>query len=139
MPSMHLATDQGMNDDLNGLLLDVRLASAASPIVDALKHAEGEISIFELKGQLQSVQPASAIGKTIDRIEGLLGPSGASLVYAGYPYDPYAGSARRLLGEGGDVPARDQAGHALGAHCFEAWAADDVGGAGEREGRRPHE
>jgi hypothetical protein len=74
MPSMHLATDQGMNDDL----------------VDALKHAECDISIFELKGQLQSVQPASAIGKTIDRIEGLLGPSGASLVYAGYPYDPYA-------------------------------------------------
>ena len=90
MTSTHLATDQGMNNNLNGLLLDVRLASAVSAVVDALKHAEREISIFELKSQPQSAQPASAIGKTIDRIEGLPGPSGASLVYAGYPYDPYA-------------------------------------------------
>jgi hypothetical protein len=30
MPSMHLATDRGMNDGLIGLLLDVRLVSAAS-------------------------------------------------------------------------------------------------------------
>jgi hypothetical protein len=32
----------------------------------------------------------SRIDKTIEKIEGLLGSNGASLVYAGYPYDPYA-------------------------------------------------
>jgi hypothetical protein len=43
-----------------------------------------------LKSQLQAGQPRSMIGKTIEKIEGLLGPSGASLMYAGYPYDPFA-------------------------------------------------
>jgi CRP/FNR family transcriptional regulator, cyclic AMP receptor protein len=48
-------------------------------------------ALIELKSQLQSVQPSSVIGKTIEKIEGLLSPSGgASLVYAGYPYDPHA-------------------------------------------------
>jgi hypothetical protein len=40
MPSMHLATDRGMNDGLNGLLLDVRLVSAASAMLEALKYAD---------------------------------------------------------------------------------------------------
>jgi hypothetical protein len=35
MPSMHLATDRGMNDGLNGLLLGARLVSAASSKVAA--------------------------------------------------------------------------------------------------------
>ena len=30
------------------------------------------------------------IGKTVEKIEELLGASGANLVYAGYPYDPFA-------------------------------------------------
>jgi len=30
------------------------------------------------------------LGKTLEKIEGLLGPRGASLVYAGYPSDPYS-------------------------------------------------
>jgi len=30
------------------------------------------------------------IAKTVSRIEGLLAVSGASLVYAGYPVDPFA-------------------------------------------------
>jgi CRP/FNR family transcriptional regulator, cyclic AMP receptor protein len=47
-------------------------------------------ALVELKGQIEAGQPRSEIGKTIEKIEGLLGPSGASLVYAGYPYDPYA-------------------------------------------------
>jgi hypothetical protein len=34
MPSMHLATDRGMNDGLNGLLLDARLMSAASAMLE---------------------------------------------------------------------------------------------------------
>jgi CRP/FNR family transcriptional regulator, cyclic AMP receptor protein len=47
-------------------------------------------ALIELKGQLQAGQPRSEIGKTIEKIEALLSPSGASLTYAGYPYDPYA-------------------------------------------------
>jgi CRP/FNR family cyclic AMP-dependent transcriptional regulator len=47
-------------------------------------------AFIDLKSQLQAGQPRSMIGKTIEKIEGLLGPSGASLMYAGYPYDPFA-------------------------------------------------
>ena len=32
----------------------------------------------------------ASCGKTVEKIEGLLGAGAASLVYAGYPYDPYA-------------------------------------------------
>ena len=47
-------------------------------------------TLIELKSQVQACQPHSDIDKTIEKIEGLLGSNGASLVYAGYPYDPYA-------------------------------------------------
>jgi CRP/FNR family cyclic AMP-dependent transcriptional regulator len=48
-------------------------------------------ALVELKDQLQAGQPLSEIGKMVEKIEGLLGaPGGASLVYAGYPSDPYA-------------------------------------------------
>lgn len=47
-------------------------------------------ALVELKGQLQTDQPPSVIGKTVERIEALLSASGASLVYAGYPTDPFA-------------------------------------------------
>jgi hypothetical protein len=46
-------------------------------------------AIIELKSQLQAGQPASVIGKTVEKIEEMLGAGGASLVYSGYPYDPY--------------------------------------------------
>jgi CRP/FNR family transcriptional regulator, cyclic AMP receptor protein len=48
------------------------------------------LALIELKNQLQAGQPRSRIVESIEKIEGLLGPSGASLAYAGYPYDPYA-------------------------------------------------
>jgi hypothetical protein len=41
--------------------------------------------LIDLQSQLQAGQV-----KTVEKVEGLLGGSGASLVYAGYPYDPYA-------------------------------------------------
>ena len=46
-------------------------------------------ALVDLKAQLQAGQPPSMIGKTIEKIEGLLGSSG-NLAYAGYPYDPHA-------------------------------------------------
>jgi CRP/FNR family cyclic AMP-dependent transcriptional regulator len=45
---------------------------------------------LELKRQVQAGEPRSVIGRTVEKIEGLLGASGANLVYAGYPYDPFA-------------------------------------------------
>ena len=44
-------------------------------------------ALIELKGQLRTSQSQSVVGKTIEKMEDLLG--GASLAYAGYPYDPY--------------------------------------------------
>jgi CRP/FNR family transcriptional regulator, cyclic AMP receptor protein len=61
------------------------LASILAQRLDRANQA-----LIELKSQVRAGQPATEIGKTIQRIEELLGPSGASLVYAGYPYDPYA-------------------------------------------------
>jgi CRP-like cAMP-binding protein len=47
-------------------------------------------SLIEVKHQLQSGESLSVIGKTVEKVEELLGYSGdASLVYAGYPYDPF--------------------------------------------------
>jgi CRP/FNR family transcriptional regulator, cyclic AMP receptor protein len=47
-------------------------------------------SIIEVKHQLQSGETLSAIGKTVEKVEELLSYSAdASLVYAGYPYDPF--------------------------------------------------
>jgi CRP/FNR family transcriptional regulator, cyclic AMP receptor protein len=47
-------------------------------------------ALIELKNQLQAGQPRSVINKTVEKVEEMLGAGGASLVYAGYPYDPYA-------------------------------------------------
>jgi CRP/FNR family cyclic AMP-dependent transcriptional regulator len=45
--------------------------------------------LIELKSQLKTNQPHSEIKKTIENMEELLSVSGASLAYAGYPYDPF--------------------------------------------------
>jgi CRP/FNR family transcriptional regulator, cyclic AMP receptor protein len=50
-------------------------------------------ALVELKRQVQAGQPRSVIGKTVEKIEELLGASGANLAYAGYPYDPFAPNA----------------------------------------------
>ena len=52
-------------------------------------HSANQV-VVELQSQLQAGQPPGVIDKTFEKIEGLLGASGASLVYAGYPMDPYA-------------------------------------------------
>lgn len=51
-------------------------------------------ALIEVKRQLQTGQPRSVISKTVEKAEELLNYSGgASLVYAGYPYDPYESAA----------------------------------------------
>src|SRR5262245_48911579 len=47
-------------------------------------------SLIEVKGQVEAGESLSVIGKTVEKVEELLSYSGdASLVYAGYPYDPF--------------------------------------------------
>jgi CRP/FNR family transcriptional regulator, cyclic AMP receptor protein len=46
-------------------------------------------ALIQLRNQLDAGQPRSVIGKTVAKMEGLLEASGASLMYAGYPSDPY--------------------------------------------------
>jgi CRP/FNR family transcriptional regulator, cyclic AMP receptor protein len=47
-------------------------------------------AVVELRDHIQTDQPSRVIGRTVERIEVLLSASGASLVYAGYPTDPFA-------------------------------------------------
>src|SRR5438067_4606016 len=51
--------------------------------------------LLELKRQVQAGEPRSVIGRTVEKIEGLLSTTGANLMYAGYPYDPFAPDAPR--------------------------------------------
>jgi len=53
--------------------------------LDDANHA-----LLQLKSQLQAGEPHSVVAKTLNKIQGLLAVSGASLVYAGYPHDPLA-------------------------------------------------
>jgi CRP/FNR family cyclic AMP-dependent transcriptional regulator len=46
-------------------------------------------ALIELKQQLLTGEPRSEVAKTVSKMEGLLVAS-ASLVYAGYPHDPFA-------------------------------------------------
>jgi CRP-like cAMP-binding protein len=50
--------------------------------------------VIELKRELQAREPRSAIVKMAEKVPGPLGASGGNLVYAGYPYDPFAPDAR---------------------------------------------
>jgi CRP/FNR family cyclic AMP-dependent transcriptional regulator len=52
-------------------------------------------ALIELKGQVQAGEPRNVIGKTVEKMDGLLGASGACLVSAGYPYDLFAPEHRR--------------------------------------------
>ena len=47
-------------------------------------------ALIELKSQLKTGEPHDVVAKTVGKMEKLLAVSGASLVYAGYPYDPFS-------------------------------------------------
>ena len=50
-------------------------------------------AIIDLKRQLQSGESRALIAKTVEKVEEFLNSGAdASLVYAGYPYDPFASS-----------------------------------------------
>jgi hypothetical protein len=46
-------------------------------------------ALIQLKYQLKSGEPHEVVAKTVGKMEKLLAVSRASLVYAGYPYDPF--------------------------------------------------
>jgi CRP-like cAMP-binding protein len=71
-----------IGDDPAALLY---IASVLARRLDSANRA-----LIELKRQVQSGQPRNEIGQTINTMEALLSPAAANLVYAGYPYDPYA-------------------------------------------------
>jgi len=60
------------------------VASVLAHRLDSANHA-----LIQLKHQLQTGEPNSVVAKTVSKLEGLLAVSGASLVYAGYPFDPF--------------------------------------------------
>jgi CRP-like cAMP-binding protein len=48
-------------------------------------------SLIEVKRQLQAGETLSVISRTVEKVEELLSYTGdASLIYAGYPFDPFA-------------------------------------------------
>jgi CRP-like cAMP-binding protein len=47
-------------------------------------------ALIELKSQLKTGEPHDVVAKTVGKMEKLLALSCASLVYAGYPYDPFS-------------------------------------------------
>jgi CRP-like cAMP-binding protein len=47
-------------------------------------------ALIQLKNQLHIGEPQNVVAKTVRKMEGLLAVGGGSLVYAGYPYDPFA-------------------------------------------------
>jgi hypothetical protein len=46
-------------------------------------------ALIQLKSQLKTGEPHSVVAKTVSKMEELLAANCASLVYAGYPYDPF--------------------------------------------------
>jgi CRP/FNR family transcriptional regulator, cyclic AMP receptor protein len=51
-------------------------------------------ALIDVRRQIQAGQPRSVIQQTVEKMEGLLGASGANLVYARYPYNLFAPETR---------------------------------------------
>jgi CRP-like cAMP-binding protein len=76
----------------NGTTLLSQYPDAVRHIATVLAHRleEANRTLIQLRGQLQAGQPHSVVAETVSKMEGLLAVSGASLLYAGYPFDPFA-------------------------------------------------
>jgi CRP/FNR family transcriptional regulator, cyclic AMP receptor protein len=84
-----LETSQFHVADAASLLGQDPIALLYVAVVLARRLDGANRALIELKSQVQAGQPPSVIGKTVEKMEGLLGESGAGL-YAGDPYDSYA-------------------------------------------------
>ena len=76
----------------NGTMFLSQYPNAVRHVATVLAHRlEGaNRTLVQLRRQLQAGQPHSVVAKTVSKMEGLLAVSGASLLYAGYPFDPFA-------------------------------------------------
>jgi hypothetical protein len=64
--------------------LVVEAAHTPKPVaVKAQRLDSANRALLELKRQVQADEPRSVIGRTVEKIEGLLGTTGANLMYAG--------------------------------------------------------
>ena len=84
-----LETSQFHVADAASLLGQDPIALLYVAVVLARRLDGANQALIELKSQVQAGQPPSVIGKTVEKMEGLLGDTGASL-YAGDPFDSYA-------------------------------------------------
>ena len=71
----------------------IALLYVATVLAQRLDNANR--GLLQLKRHVQAGEPRSVIGRTVEKIEDLLGGTGANLMYAGYPYDPFAPDAPR--------------------------------------------
>ena len=60
------------------------VATVLAHRLESANHA-----LIQLKSQLKTGEPRDVVVKTVSKMEELLSVSCASLVYAGYPYDPF--------------------------------------------------
>jgi CRP-like cAMP-binding protein len=72
--------------DASALLDPIALLYMASVLARRLNSANQ--TLVGLRRQIKAGASRAEIGKTVEKMEGLLGVDGASLIYAGYPYDP---------------------------------------------------
>lgn len=71
--------------------VSLHVAAILARRLDAANRA-----LVEIKRQLQAGEPRRVIGQMVQKVEQLLTSGGdAALVYAGYPYDPFAGEPLR--------------------------------------------
>jgi CRP-like cAMP-binding protein len=85
-----LETSQFQVADAATLLTENPMAALYVATVLAHRLAGANHALIQLKKQLQAGEPRNVVANTVSKIEGLLAVSGASLVYAGYPTDPFA-------------------------------------------------
>jgi CRP-like cAMP-binding protein len=84
-----LETSQFHVADAAGLLAENPIAVLYVATVLAHRLDAANQALIQLKNQIQTGEPRNVVAKTVSRMEGVLALGGASLVYAGYPSDPF--------------------------------------------------
>ncbi len=76
--------------DTSALLADDPAATLYIAAILARRLDAANDALVDVKRQLEAGKPHGEIAKTVERVEALLSSGGGNLVYAGYPYDPFA-------------------------------------------------
>ena len=84
-----LETSQFHLADANTFLMQGPIAILYVATMLAHRFNGANQALIQLKQQLLAGEPQSVVAKTVGKMEGFLVAS-SGLVYAGYPYDPYA-------------------------------------------------